>query len=291
MRTGVGGWGDGPQAKEKPGGHQSRKKRGRTPSPGVLRETSPAATLDCGPSDLQNQERGRFCCFKSCGSKSLVTEATRNRPRQTPAEPGCFSVTWSMLQGTQSMRCVWKVDCVPGDVSLCPGGGGTFVRGGAGPQASRLPPPGLRLPPCWVCSRRRGADHPHPGTLSWVSVVLLSPDLIMQRVLARGDHGASPASGCRRERQGCCAVRGYRVRAGPCAQASAGVGQTSQRRPRSLLTMALRLRLTLRGVSDLGHSWAPKQEGRQTFGQSGRAREAGPRTHPKEVHLPPAPRP
>lgn len=119
--------------------------------------------------------------------------------------------------------------------------------------------PGLRLPPCWVCSRGGGLDVPHaPGTSSWVSFILLSPNL---------DHAGSAGE----KEPGCS--RG-------------GGGPGSRRRTRSLLTMALRLHLTLRVCLTLSVAGPQsRKEGRPS--DRAWAGEAGPRTHPKEVHLPP----
>lgn len=182
-----------------------------------------------------------------------------------------------------------RTDCIPRDVSLCPGWGGTFIPGGTGPQASRLPPPGLRLPPCWVCSRGRGGlgRSPHP----WDPFLGLC-------------HPSVPKPGSRREcwrgaREPAClqgagktdragVLGGAEDRARPCAWSPGRGRPDSRRRSRSLLTRALRLHLTLRVCLTLGVAGHQRRkEGRPS--DRAWAREAGPRTHPKEVHLPPGP--
>ena len=121
--------------------------------------------------------------------------------------------------------------------------------------------PGLRLPPCWVCSRRRGLGRsPHPRDLLLGLRHPLSPNL---------DHAGSAGG----KEPGC---------------SPGGGGPGSRRRPRSLLTTALRLRLTLRVCLTLSVAGPQsRKEGRPS--DRAWAREAGPRTHPKEVHLPPGP--
>ena len=180
-----------------------------------------------------------------------------------------------------------KTDCVPRDVSLCPGGGSTFVPGGTGLQASRLPP-GLGLPPCWVCSQGwECSDTPHtPGTPSWVSVILLFPNLGHA-----GSAGEEPGSqlclqGARQGKTDRAGVLGgAEDRAGPCAWSPCRGRPDSRRRPHSLLTTAPRLRLTLRVCLTLGVAGPQRRkEGRPS--DRAWAREAGPRTHPKEAHLP-----
>lgn len=100
--------------------------------------------------------------------------------------------------------------------------------------------PGLRLPPCWVCSRRRGLGRsPHPWTSSWVSVILCPQTWIMRGVLAGRSQGAARAG---------------------WARLTAEAPQPPYDGPETASD--------LEGVSDLERSWTPKQEGRQTFGQS-----------------------
>lgn len=210
VRTGVGDGVTWPQAKENPGGHQSRKKR-EGPSPGVLEGDQPCGHLDCGP--LISRTRREDV---SVALSHVVQSHLLQKPQET--DPGCklqqsqdaFSVTWSHVGHAVGAQCSERLTASP-EMSASVQVGAALLSVAAQaprPHACRHLDSGY-LPAGSAVGAAGGSDAlhtpgPFPGSLS----SFCPQTWIMQRVLARGTREPALPPGCRRERQGCCAVRG-----------------------------------------------------------------------------------
>ena len=271
----------------KPGGHQSRK-RWEEPSPGALEGDQPCGHLDRGP--LVSRTRREDV---SVALSHMVQGHLLQKPQET--DPGCklqqsqdaFLVTWSHAWHTVGTQCSERLTVFP-EMSASVQVGAALSSLAA--QASR--PHACHLDSGYLPagSAVRGGSArtlptplgPLPGSLS----SFCSQTWVMQGVLARSQGASSASRVPDRERQtGPVCWEELRTEQGPAPGAPAGVGQTHGRRPHSLLTTAPRLRLTLRVCLTLGVAGPQRRkEGRPS--DRAWARDAGPRTHPKEAHLP-----